>query len=222
MNIALPLFLGYINGDIWGALLLLGFLRLVLSQHFTYLINSAAHIWGSRQYDPNQTARDNSFIALLTYGEGYHNYHHTFAWDYRNGVKWYHYDPTKWFIKACSWLKLTSDLRACSSWRQEKTRLDVQYQRAMAKCEKLIETALWRKRLESEYHNLLQTLNHWAELRQQWYERNPSYCRINSRKWIQPTFSNAIRELKVRYNKQRKSWKALLNDFSSLSQPQAA
>jgi stearoyl-CoA desaturase (Delta-9 desaturase) len=115
MNVGVPLLLGYVHGDIWGSLLLLGFLRLVLSQHFTYLINSAAHMWGHRTYDPLQTARDNWFIALFTYGEGYHNYHHTFAFDYRNGIKWYHYDPTKWLIKACSWIRLASDLSKCSS-----------------------------------------------------------------------------------------------------------
>jgi stearoyl-CoA desaturase (delta-9 desaturase) len=221
MNIGLPVLLGYINSDIWGALLLLGFLRLVVSQQFTYLINSAAHIWGSRQYDPNQTARDNSLIALLTYGEGYHNYHHTFAWDYRNGVKWYHYDPTKWFIKACSWLKLTSDLRACSSWRQERTRLEVQYHSAMAKCEELIDPAHWRKQLESEYKNLLQTLNHWAELRQQWYERKSKTLQNKLHEMDAAHLPLRYKELKIRLRNQRKNWKALLNDFSTLSQPQA-
>ena len=131
MNIAVPLAIGYYHGDIWGSLLLVGFFRLVLSQHFTYLINSAAHIWGSKDYDPKQTACDNAFIALFTYGEGYHNYHHTFAWDYRNGIKWYHYDPTKWLIKSCSWLGLSSDLRACSAYRIEKARQDVKKQQDM-------------------------------------------------------------------------------------------
>ncbi|PCJ40934.1 MAG: acyl-CoA desaturase [SAR86 cluster bacterium] len=223
MNLGLPLLLGYLHGDIWGALLLLGFLRLVLSQHFTYLINSAAHIWGSRQYDPNQTARDNSFIALLTYGEGYHNYHHTFAWDYRNGIKWYHYDPTKWFIKACSWLKLTSNLRACSSWRQEITRVEVQYQSALAKCEKLIDPALWRKQLESEYQSLLQTLNHWAELKQQWYERKSKTLQDKFQELDAAHIQQAYNELKISLKNQRKNWNALLQDFSALpalAQPQ--
>ncbi len=139
------LLLGWLNGDIWGSLLLAGFLRLVLSQHFTYLINSAAHIWGSRSYDPTQTARDNWFISLFTFGEGYHNYHHTFAWDYRNGIKWYHWDPTKWLIRLCSWLGLTSELRRCSVYRQELTRLEVQYKNALQKCETLIDSMLWRK-----------------------------------------------------------------------------
>ena len=54
---------------------------------------------------------DNYFLSLLTYGEGYHNYHHTFANDYRNGTKWYHFDPTKWFIWTLSKVGLTTDLK---------------------------------------------------------------------------------------------------------------
>jgi stearoyl-CoA desaturase (delta-9 desaturase) len=50
-------------------------------------------------------------IALFTYGEGYHNFHHTFQWDYRNGIFWYQYDPTKWLIKALSWCSLATDLK---------------------------------------------------------------------------------------------------------------
>lgn len=221
MNLGLPLILGYINGDIWGSLLLLGFFRLVLSQHFTYLINSAAHMWGSRQYDPNQTARDNSFIALFTYGEGYHNYHHTFSWDYRNGIKWYHYDPTKWLIKACSWIKLTSNLRACSSWRQERTLIEAQYQNALAKCDKLIDPALWHRQLESEYRNLLQTLNHWTELKQQWYEKKSKTLKDKFHELDAPPIQQRYNKLKARLRSQRKSWKTLLQDCSTLAQPRA-
>jgi stearoyl-CoA desaturase (delta-9 desaturase) len=56
-------------------------------------------------------------ISLLTFGEGYHNYHHTFANDYRNGIKWYHFDPTKWLIwtlHKCGWAK---DLKQVTSRR---------------------------------------------------------------------------------------------------------
>ncbi len=221
MNLGVPLILGYINGDIWGSLLLLGFFRLVLSQHFTYLINSASHIWGSRQYDPEQTARDNSFIALFTYGEGYHNYHHTFPWDYRIGIKWYHYDPTKWLIKACSWLKITSNLRACSSWRQERTLIEAQYQSALAKCDKLIDPALWHKQLESEYQNLLQTLNHWTELKQQWYEKKSKNLQDKFYELDALPIQQRYNELKVRLQSQRKNWKTLIQDCSSLVKPRA-
>jgi stearoyl-CoA desaturase (Delta-9 desaturase) len=166
-NVALPVLLGWLHGDIWGSVLLAGFLRLAVSQHFTYLINSAAHFWGSRTYDPSQTARDNWFIALFTFGEGYHNYHHTFAWDYRNGVKWYHYDPTKWLIKACSWLKLASNLRTCSNYRIELTRITAQYSTALTY---VGEQGTVRQRVEAEYQRLEQTLHAWSEARQVWYK----------------------------------------------------
>ena len=166
-NVGLPVLLGLLHGDILGSVLLAGFLRLALSQHFTYLINSAAHFWGSRTYDPRQTARDNWFIALFTFGEGYHNYHHTFAWDYRNGVKWYHFDPTKWLIKTCSWLRLASNLRACSDYRIELTRIAAQYSTALGRC---AEHSSLRQRLEAGYQRLELSLHAWSDAQQAWYK----------------------------------------------------
>jgi len=49
--------------------------------------------------------------ALLSLGEGYHNFHHRFQADYRNGVRWYHFDPTKWVIWSLSKVGLVRDLR---------------------------------------------------------------------------------------------------------------
>ena len=53
-------------------------------------------------------------MALCTFGEGYHNFHHTFANDYRNGIRWYHWDPTKWVIKMSAILGLAHNLRVTS------------------------------------------------------------------------------------------------------------
>ncbi|MGE4158302.1 MAG: acyl-CoA desaturase [Planctomycetota bacterium] len=110
-NVGIPLALGFWHGRWWGCLLLCGLLRMVLNHHFTFCINSLAHIWGSQPYSTANTSRDSNLIALLTYGEGYHNYHHCFQHDYRNGVKWWHYDPAKWVIAVCSWVGLASDLK---------------------------------------------------------------------------------------------------------------
>ena len=55
-------------------------------------------MWGSQPYTDTNTALDNPFLAFFSYGEGYHNFHHYFQNDYRNGVKWWQYDPTKWLI----------------------------------------------------------------------------------------------------------------------------
>ncbi|MDO9620933.1 MAG: fatty acid desaturase, partial [Moraxellaceae bacterium] len=111
MNIAFPMALGYMLGDMWGVLLLGGLLRLVWSHHTTFFINSLAHMWGTRPYTDENSARDNPVLAFVTYGEGYHNYHHIFQYDYRNGIRWYHFDPTKWLIATLSVFGLTKNLK---------------------------------------------------------------------------------------------------------------
>jgi stearoyl-CoA desaturase (delta-9 desaturase) len=94
-----------------GAFLLAGVLRVVVVQHSTFFINSLCHTIGSRPYSSRCTARDSWIMALLTFGEGYHNYHHEFQHDYRNGVKPWQFDPTKWAIWLLSKIGLTQDLR---------------------------------------------------------------------------------------------------------------
>ena len=220
MNVGVPVLIGFMHGDVWGSLLLLGFLRLVMSQHFTYLINSAAHVWGKRTYDPNQTARDNWVIALLTFGEGYHNYHHTFAWDYRNGVRWYHYDPTKWLIKLCHWCKLATDLRQCSSYRIEMTRVAVQYKQALQRCEKVVEAASWQARLEAEYAQLVQSLEQWSEAQQAWYHAK-SAALSSELQHDMDAIRQRYDELKDELRQKRVAWKQLLVHFAHV-QAQAA
>ena len=66
---------------------------------------------GSRPYSTSHSARDSWIAAIFTMGEGYHNYHHEFQWDYRNGVKPWQLDPSKWIIWALSRLGLTADLK---------------------------------------------------------------------------------------------------------------
>jgi len=209
MNIGLPILLGWLHGDVWGMLLLAGFLRLVLSQHFTYLINSAAHFWGKQTYDPNQTARDNWVIALFTFGEGYHNYHHTFAWDYRNGVKWYHYDPTKWLIKLCSWLKLAHGLRSCSRYRIELTRIEAQYKSVIARYEHLLEQPSFKERLEAEYSRLVHALNAWSEAQQEWYKARTSALGAELHHDLELVQARYI-ELKRQVQQQQQDWQRLL------------
>ena len=110
----IPMAIGALWGDALGALILAGFTRMVLNHHFTFCINSFCHMLGTQPYSDQNTARDSWFMALFTYGEGYHNFHHKFLSDYRNGIKNYHWDPTKWIIKAVSYLGLTLNLRQIS------------------------------------------------------------------------------------------------------------
>ncbi len=111
MSFALPFGVGWAWGDPLGALLVAGVLRLVLQYHQTGAVNSLAHTLGSREYSTKVSARDSLFTALFTFGEGYHNFHHKFQADYRNGVRWFHYDPTKWILFLASKVGLTWNLK---------------------------------------------------------------------------------------------------------------
>ncbi|XP_063822412.1 acyl-CoA Delta-9 desaturase-like [Ostrinia nubilalis] len=67
----------------WSSWYVAAILRYTISLHFTWLVNSAAHIWGNRPYDKNIGATDNVTVAICAFGEGWHNYHHVFPWDYK-------------------------------------------------------------------------------------------------------------------------------------------
>jgi len=66
---------------------------------------------GRQPYSTRCSARESFFLAFLTMGQGYHNYHHEFQHDYRNGVKPWQFDPTKWLIWTLSKLRLVRNLR---------------------------------------------------------------------------------------------------------------
>ena len=182
-NIALPAFLGFLHGDIIACLLLGGLLRLVMSQHVTYLINSIAHMWGKQTYSDASSARDNPLLALITYGEGYHNYHHTFQWDYRNGVKWWHFDPTKWMIRSLSWMGLTTDLKRTDPARVETARLQMQYQRAREQFEIRDIPDNLRAKLEQEHEQFQQLLRDWNAAGNSGLKRGKSAFRKRLRNW---------------------------------------
>ena len=110
-NILATAAIGWYFNDFLAAFLFGWMLRLFFLHHLTWFINSLAHTWGQRTFCQELSAVDNYIIALLTFGEGYHNYHHTFAYDYRNGIKWFHFDPTKWIIWTLSKLGLASKLK---------------------------------------------------------------------------------------------------------------
>lgn len=103
-----------------------------------------AHHLGDTPFDDKKSARDHLLSglhrmnnvmfyfstyqnsALLTMGEGYHNFHHQYPMDYRNAIRWYQYDPTKWFISTCEWLGLASDLHVFPENEIQKGELTMQ------------------------------------------------------------------------------------------------
>ncbi|PWW76962.1 hypothetical protein C7212DRAFT_278864 [Tuber magnatum] len=97
--VALPTAMGHFWLDgAWEGLLYGGIIPRVMTWHCTFLINSMAHYIGRQEYTIEVTARGNLLLAMLTQGEGNHNFHHAFPSDYRNGFKSTDWDPTKWII----------------------------------------------------------------------------------------------------------------------------
>ena len=90
--------LGVWAGHALGAFILCVCFRTVFVHHGSWCINSVCHTFGKKTYDARSSARDHWLVALITFGEGYHNFHHRFPNDYRNGIKWYHWDPSKWIL----------------------------------------------------------------------------------------------------------------------------
>ena len=171
-NIGLPALFGWMVGDIAGTLVLAGLLRLVLSHHFTFFINSLCHMFGTRPYTDTNTARDNPILAIFTWGEGYHNYHHFFQYDYRNGVKWWQYDPSKWIIYGLSKIGLTWDLKRIPDVTIQHAQTEMAFKRA----EKKVATfsgnltsdfQVIKDRLNSEQQAFKQTIAEWQALKTQ-------------------------------------------------------
>ena len=172
MNIAFPALVGWAYGDPWGFMLLGGLLRLVASHHVTFFINSLAHLWGRRPYTSDNTARDNDLLAFFTYGEGYHNYHHLFQWDYRNGIRWWHLDFTKWWIAFWSWLGLARGLKRVPNFKIEHAMLMRQFEKARENIQKLYaeqpaRLAALQQLMEKEMEELSTTMQQWSQLQAQ-------------------------------------------------------
>jgi stearoyl-CoA desaturase (delta-9 desaturase) len=207
MNIGLPLALGWAVGDAWGVFLLGGLLRLVVNHHFTWFINSLAHMWGSQPYTDENTARDNPALAFLTYGEGYHNFHHIFQNDYRNGVKWWHFDPTKWLIAALSATGLAENLKRVPDLWIQRAQLAMQFKRMEAALEKRrargtdehIERL--KARVAEEYASFRKALEEWAKVRDQWMSDRKQRL---LQKWEEASFRSRLREIEHGLRMQRR------------------
>lgn len=107
----LPLLVAGLGWQDWrGGFFFACCLRLTLAHHATFCVNSVAHYLGEATYDDDRSPRDHVLTALITNGEGYHNFHHEFPNDYRNAIRWYQWDPTKAFIYLCAQLGLAGDL----------------------------------------------------------------------------------------------------------------
>ena len=94
---------------LWG-----GCLRAVFGLHATWLVNSATHIWGSRRFETHDDSRNNWWVALLTFGEGWHNNHHAHPTSARHGLAWYEFDPSWIEIRFLRLLGIATSVRTAA------------------------------------------------------------------------------------------------------------
>ncbi|KUI69132.1 Acyl-CoA desaturase [Cytospora mali] len=113
-------------GDWIGGFVYAGILRIFIVQQATFCVNSLAHWLGEQPFDDRNSPRDHVITAFVTLGEGYHNFHHEFPSDYRNAIRWWQYDPTKWSIWVWKQLGLASDLKTFRQNEIDKGRLQQQ------------------------------------------------------------------------------------------------
>jgi fatty-acid desaturase len=95
----------------WGLVNWAIFLRVVLGLHSTWLVNSATHMWGGRRFATTDDSRNLWWVALITFGEGWHNNHHAHPTSSRHGLAWYEFDPTWLLLKAFRAVGLVWDVR---------------------------------------------------------------------------------------------------------------
>lgn len=205
----IPLAIGYMYGRPFGAILWAGFLRLAIVHHATFFINSLCHYVGKRTYDFKSTARDSWFVSWFTFGEGYHNYHHKFQWDYRNGVKWFAYDPSKWIIQFLSYLGITYDLKKTKDYmviensiNSIRVQLDEKLVTSTENCKVFYNNKVEQLHLKSE-----SILKSWKELERQ-YTNLVAKGKSNNK--------NLLEELKKKrktYNLQMQEIKELFNNI---------
>lgn len=180
MGFAFPALIGWLLGSALGGLVIAGGLRIALTQQSTFFINSLCHTLGKQTYSKDISARDSWIVALLTHGEGYHNFHHKFQIDYRNGIRWYQWDPTKWVIRSLSFMGLASKLRQIPTSEILKARLQTETMeltkhgfaedKIIAVKEKILEAQNRMKKLRDDYAQFKVDANRKREELQEAYD----------------------------------------------------
>ena len=202
--------------DWMSALVLVLLGRIFFVHHCTFFINSLAHTMGSRTYSKEITAADNFFLSLLTFGEGYHNYHHAFPNDYRNGVKWYHFDPSKWIISLFQKMNMVSRLRLKDLLRVKSDLISKDLHMIKDKMEELKSyTPEIKKSIMDTFHSCA---NSFQERHNDLTEKLDRYKEeyFNAPKVLQKMTKREIRKLQKELEYLWKQWVRLVKDFDGI------
>lgn len=209
INFGIPILLGLWHGDLLGMLLLAGVARLAISHHLTFFINSLAHVWGKQPYTDLNSSRDNGVIALLTMGEGYHNYHHCFQRDYRNGIRWWQFDPTKWLIRGLAWLGLAKNLYRTPIERIETLRAQMLLTTTTRKLAHSPHAETLILRLQYEYETLISRINEFSRAKKQWIDASRASVMEELEGYDLENLKKRVEILKANFLHQKKHWQVL-------------
>ena len=99
-------FAGALSGLLWG-----GLVRVLLLHHVTWSINSICHVFGTKPFKAHDESRNNPIMALLAFGEGWHNAHHAFPASARHGLRWWEFDISWIVIRTLALLRLAGDIK---------------------------------------------------------------------------------------------------------------
>lgn len=128
-----PALVGYLMGDAMAGTIWIGIFGRMIGWHGIFSVNSFSHFYGDAPYQLASSAKNSLFVALISNGEGNHNYHHEFPQDYRHGFHWYEWDPTKWTIDLLAFFGLATKLKSSPADHIEKSELQMQEAELKAK-----------------------------------------------------------------------------------------
>jgi stearoyl-CoA desaturase (Delta-9 desaturase) len=170
-------------------------------------------MWGKQPYNDKNTAKDNPLVALLTFGEGYHNFHHAFQYDYRNAIKWWQFDPTKWLIKSLSWCGLAKNLKKIPEEKIAKAIATQQFNKTKRQVMKLSlpNTEEILEILQKEYEQFVKELNEFYLIKKAWLESKRDQMLENVEK---SKLNQQYKELKENLLAQQKSWQLMIRQYA--------
>jgi stearoyl-CoA desaturase (delta-9 desaturase) len=174
-------------------------------------------MWGSQPYTDENSARDNPLLAFVTYGEGYHNFHHIFQNDYRNGVKWWHFDPTKWLIATLSFMGLADNLKRVPDLWIQRAQIAMQFKRMEAALERRRargpdeHVERLKARVAEEYAAFRKALEEWAKVRDQWVTDRKQRL---LQKWEETSFRSRLAEIEHGLREQRRRLRAMTRAYA--------
>jgi len=219
-SFALPAYIGLMQGRPVGGLLWGGFLRVVIVHHMTFFINSLAHIYGTRPYTEENSARDNWMLGPFTFGEGYHNFHHKFQADYRNGIHWYHFDMGKWLLFFFKTIGVAWNFRKVSDAIILKAKLEVEM-RNVAKNLAAVGAPqkMWDKvqsRLEVGRLRLEQAMVQYHEAKIEYGHRKDEWSAEAHRQW-----DAKIAEYRSEFKEAKTRWRSMIRAMNRIPHPSA-